>query len=204
MRRLLILSVLLFVGCDETITIDLGNWNSTAPSIFRQDYDYPDYAVERPTVNLETIYREENWIAPGREGSCVHATLVMLLRWQGQFKLADYWRANYYDGEWAEQFAAKMDKAGIKYAYTSGENDVSFLEWACATRRGCGVAIKGGKHMVMLVYLDGEYACTLDNNFPENFKWVSRETFITDWLSSNSWAVTPVMSAPPPPLPYDY
>lgn len=197
MRRLLLI-LLLFVGCDQTITIDFG----TTPSIFHQDYDYPDYKVERPTVNLETIFRERNWLGPQREGSCVHATLIMLFRWQGQFEMADYWRANFADGEYASSLAAKMDRAGVRYAYTSREDDISFLEWSCATRRGCGVAIRNRAHMVLLVYLDDEYACLLDNNHPENFEWVKRETFIADWLSSGSWAFTPIFT-PPPPLPFD-
>ncbi len=198
MRRLLILLVL-FVGCDETITIDLG----TTPSIFRQDYDYSDYEVEKPTVNLETIFREHNWRGPQGEGSCVHSTLIMLFRWQGQHEMADYWRANHADGEYASNLANKMDRAGVRYAYTSRKNDVSFLEWACETRRGCGVAVKKGAHMVMLVALNDEYACILDNNHPKNFKWIKRDVFMKDWLSSGSWAVTPILASPPPPYPYD-
>ncbi len=202
MRKLLILLVLLFAGCDQTITIDLGNWNSFGPAIFRQDYEYPDYEVERPTVNLETIFRENNWLGPQGEGSCVHSTMVMLLRWQGQFDLADYWRANHADGEYASNLAAKMDRAGVRYAYTSRKDDVAFLQWACDTRRGCGVAVKNRAHMVMLVALDDQWACILDNNSPENFKWVKRDVFMKDWLSSGSWAVTPIYT-PPPPLPFD-
>ena len=56
MQRLLLILPLLFVGCDQTITIDLGF--DIAPSIFRQDYDHPDYEIERPTVNLETVFRD--------------------------------------------------------------------------------------------------------------------------------------------------
>jgi len=201
MRRLLIVFVLLFAGCDQTITIDFGTDVITQP--FRPDYDYPEFVEERPTVNLETVFREENWLGPQREGSCVHATLVMLLRWQGQFEMADYWRKNHADGEWASNLAAKMDRAGIRYAYTSREDDVSFLEWACATRRGCGVAVRGRAHMVMLVHMDEENVCILDNNFPEEFKWMPRAVFMKDWLESGSWAVTPVIGPPPPPLPFD-
>jgi hypothetical protein len=191
----------MFVGCNETITIDFGNWEPRAFS--HPDYDYPDYAVERPTVNLEAVFREENWLGPQGEGSCVHATMIMLFRWQGQFEIADYWKANHADGEWDTNLADKMDRANVRYAYTSREDDVAFLEWACATRRGCGVAVRNRAHMVMLVYMDDENVCILDNNFPENFKWIPREEFMTDWLSSGSWAVSPIMGSPPPPLPFD-
>ena len=198
MRKLLLI-LLLFVGCDQTITIDFG----TTPFTLNQNYDYLDYEVERPTVNLETVFRENNWLGPQGEGSCVHATIIQMLRWQGQHEMADYWRANHADGEYASNLAAKMDRAGVRYAYTSRKDDISFLEWACATRRGCGVAVNNRKHMVLLVYLDEEYACILDNNHIENFKWIKRDVFMKDWLSSGSWAVTPILSSPPPPLPFD-
>ena len=203
MRRLLmILTLLLFVGCDQTVTIDLRIDLGNLSFIPNQNYDYPDYEVERPKVNLETIFREENWLGPQREGSCVHATFIMLLRWQGQFEMADYWKANHADGEYASNLADKMDAAGVRYAYTDGKKDVSFLEWSCATRRGCGVAVKNRAHMVLLVALNDEWACILDNNHIKNFKWVKRDVFMKDWLSSGSWAVTAVYT-PPPPLPYD-
>jgi len=199
MKRLLFLLVL-FAGCNG-ITIDMGTLN-TLQSIPNQDYDYPDYKIEKPTVNLETVFREHNWLGPQGEGSCVHATLVSLYNWEGQFEMADYWKAHYADGEFASTLADKMNKIGVRYAYTTNENNISFLEWACDTRRGCGVAVHNRAHMVMLIHLDTEYACILDNNHPENFKWMPREEFIADWISSGSWAVSPVYT-PPPPLPFD-
>lgn len=206
MRRLLLILLLLLPlsGCDEAVTIDWGVPAINGPVMpGRPIYDYPGYEAERPTVNLEEALREENWFGPQKEGSCVHATMIMLFRWQGHFTLADHWRETYCDGEWAENLAVKFDKEGVRYAFTVGKKDVSFLEWACSTRRGCGVTVKGGVHMVMLVHLDHEWACILDNNFPDAFKWVPRETFLSEWYNSNSWAVTPIMGPPPPPLPFD-
>ena len=196
MRKLLLI-LLLFVGCDQTITIDFGT-----PTIFKQDYDYPDYEVERPTVNLETIFREHNWLGPQGEGSCVHSTLIMLFRWIGEYEMADYWRANHADGEYASVLAAKLDAAGVRYAYTSNKNDISFLQWSCDTRRGCGVAVKNGAHMVLLVYMDDKEVAILDNNHIESFKWIKRDVFLKDWLSSGSWAITPILNSPPPPYPF--
>jgi len=204
MRRILIVMALLFAGCDQTVTIDFGDWGAlVAPTIFNQDYDYPDYTIERPTVNLEEAFREENWLGPQGEGSCVHATQIMLFRWQGRFDLADYWKANHADGEYSSALSAKMDAAGVRYALTDRENDESFLEWACETRRGCGVAVHNRAHMVMLVALTDTEACILDNNFPDEFKWMPRATFMADWKSSGSWAVVPIVGSPPPPLPFD-
>ncbi len=202
MRRLLaaIMLLALTVGCDETLTIDFGNIN--VPTISRPFNVYPPFTEERPTMDLEQVFREANWLGPQGEGSCVHASMIMLFRWQEQYELADRWRRTYADGEWAINLAIKLDAEGVRYAYTSEQDDVSFLEWAISTRRGCAVTVKNGAHMVILVHLDGEWAGILDNNFPETIKWVPRETFISEWKSSNSWAVTPVYS-PPPSLPYN-
>ena len=202
MRRLLtaVMLLALATGCDETLTIDFGGITNV-PSIKRPIAVYPSFAEEYPTISVEQVFREKNYLGPQREGSCVHASMTMLFRWQEKYDLADRWRRTYSDGEWATNLAVKLDAEGVRYAYTAGQNDVSFLEWAISTRRGCAVTIKGGVHMVILVHLDDERAGLLDNNSPEEIKWVTRGAFISEWKSSNSWAVTPVYS-PPPPLPY--
>jgi hypothetical protein len=81
---------------------------------------------------------------------------------------------------------------------TSG--DVAFLEWACRTRRGCGIAVKGGKHMVALVHLDSQWAAILDNNNVSKFIWVPRKTLLAEWHASHGWAVVPIYS-PSAPVP---
>jgi hypothetical protein len=154
---------------------------------------------ERPTVNLPLVLRQKNWLGPQREGSCTWASMLSLLRWQGHYKMADWIRKNYGDGEWPDDMAQKLDKAGVRYAYVTN-GDVEFLEWACKTRRGCGITVMGGAHMVCLVYLDDKWAALLDNNRVEKFIWVPRETLIAEWKASLGWAVTPVYS-PCPPLP---
>lgn len=158
------------------------------------------YRGEYPTVNLPYAMRQQNWLGPNGEGSCVHASMVSLFRWQGQPVLADWWKKYNGDGEWDKTLAAKLDKAGIKFAYTSGEKDVKFLEWACKTRRGCAVTVLGGKHMVALVHLDETHAGILDNNDTSHIKWMPRETFLAEWFNSSSWAVTPCYT-PVPPMP---
>ena len=199
-----LLMLVCVTGCDLKMQIDtdglLGNVDLPHQSI-RPDVNYPKYERELPTVNLEQVFRQKNWIGSEREGSCVHATMIMLFRWQGRVDLAAKWRKTYENGEWPEGLAAKFDKEGVRYAYTSAANDVHFLEWACHSRRGCGVTVNGGSHMVMLVHLDNERAGIIDNNHPNEVKWVARRTFLSEWFNSNSWAVTPVY-IPPPPLPY--
>lgn len=188
MRLLAILILLAAVGCDNTQTT-WDSWGSSA-----------SYKVEYPTVNLPYKLRQRNWLGPQGEGSCVHATMVSLLRWQGHPKLADWWRRNNGDGEWDTDLAAKFTRAKVRFAFTSERGDIRFLEWACRTRRGCGVTVRGARHMVALVHLDEKWAGILDNNQTERIIWVPRDTFLSEWLNSNSWAVTPVYT-PAPPLP---
>ena len=154
---------------------------------------------ERPTVNVPAALRQSNWVGNQGQGSCVHATMISLFRWQYRLKTADYWRRNYGDGEYPEDLAAKFDREGIRYAYVAN-GDVRFLEWACRTRRGCGITVMGGAHMVALVHLDDKWAAILDNNNVERFIWVPRETLIAEWKASYGWAVTPIYT-PAAPLP---
>ena len=129
---------------------------------------------ERPTVNVPAALRQSNWRGSQGQGSCVHATMISLFRWQYRLKTADYWRRTYGDGEYPEDLAARFNKEGIRYAYVTN-GDVRFLEWACRTRRGCGITVMGGAHMVALVHLDDKWAAILDNNNVERFILAFRE-----------------------------
>jgi hypothetical protein len=177
-RVFLILVLLATIGCEAPRRV------STTPK------------KEYPTVNLPLALRQSNW---GGGGSCTWATMVSLLRWQGCYRAADWVRWNYGGGEWPDDMAAKLDAGHIRYAYVAN-GDVKFLEWACRTRRGCGITVMGGKHMVALVHLDNKWAGLLDNNDVERFIWVPRETLIAEWKASLGWAVTPIYT-PAAPLP---
>ena len=180
MRRILLALTLLVAGCDAPAALSKKN-------------------AERPVVNVPLALRQHNWFGSNGEGSCAHATMISLLRWQGRSKTADYWRQNYGSGEWPEDLAAKFDGAGVRYAYVTN-GDVRFLEWACRTRRGCGITVLGGAHMVALVHLDEKWAALLDNNDVATFRWVPRASLIAEWKASHGWAVTPIYS-PAAPLP---
>jgi len=179
---------LVLAGCEVEVRLD-------GPDMGRT----PAVKIEYPTVNLPVSLRQSNWMGDKNEGSCVHATMISLLRWQGRPGTADYWRQHYGNGEWPEDLAAKFDREGVRYAYVTN-GDVGFLNWACSTRRGCGITVMGGKHMIALVFLDEEWAGLLDNNDVSTIAWVPRETLIAEWKNSNGWAVVPVYS-PAPPLP---
>jgi hypothetical protein len=159
----------------------------------------PASAMEFPTVNLPLNMRQRNWLGDEGEGSCVHATMVMLFRWQGRDDLADLWRKTYGNGESYETLEKKLEAQGVRYAYTT-KGDVEFLEWACRTRRGCGVTVDGGAHMVALVHFDANWAGVLDNNQVDVITWYRRDDFVKHWREAHGWAVTPVYD-PAPPLP---
>jgi hypothetical protein len=183
-RRTLSVTILLvtIVGCNSVASIE-------TPSVRR----------ERPVINVPLALRQSNWQGPQGQGSCVHASIISLFRWQGRYKTADYWRRTYGDGESPDDLAQAFDREGIRYAYVTN-GDVKFLEWACRTRRGCGITVMGGKHMVALVHLDAEWAAILDNNNVSKFIWLPRATLIAEWKASYGWAVTPIYT-PAAPLP---
>lgn len=154
---------------------------------------------EYPTINLPPGLRQQNWVGDRGEGSCVHATTVMLYRWNGFPAMADWWKANNANGEWAEDLNQRFDNANVRYSYTT-EYDPAFLQWACDTRRGCGITVMGGRHCVLLVHLDETWAAIIDNNQPDVIQWMPRETLLAEWNNSHHWAFT-VHYFPAPPLP---
>jgi hypothetical protein len=155
---------------------------------------------ELPAVDIPTDWRRQNW-APYGEGSCVHASLVMLFHWQARHDLGDWWEANYHSGEYPERLAQRLEAAGVTFAETR-DGDVKFLEWALRTRRGAAVTVQGGRHMVLMVHLDAERAGILDNNAPHTIQWRPRADFLREWQASgHRWGVTPVY-APPPVSPW--
>ncbi len=153
------------------------------------------YLREKPAMNLPVHMRQANWT---RTGSCVHASWTSLLRWQHQYKWADYWCSHYSGGENWDGMVAKLRATGLPCAGTYGKRDVAFLEMCCKTRRGCMVTVMGGKHMVNLVDLDKRYAYILDNNDVKIIHKVDRDEFLNEWYKSYSWAMTPLYSPLPP------
>lgn len=167
-----------------------------------------------PKVEIPPALWQKNWAFSPLQGSCVHASAIMLWRWQGQYAWANYWKSKYYHGEYADRFHKRCDTEGVTYCDTYGERDTAFLVWAVSTRRGALVAISNGPlygydgkiaHAVCLVHLDSKWAGILDNNDigqgPGRVTWVPTDAFITDWLRSGSWAWTPVSTPPAPPKP---
>ncbi|KKL75688.1 hypothetical protein LCGC14_2052380 [marine sediment metagenome] len=168
-----------------------------APSYSRKTYLTP--AAEIPRVNVPASMRQRNWIGNQGYGSCTHAALITLLRWNGRDEIANAWGMSHGNGEGPWSLARQLDYSGVRYAYVTN-GSVQFLEWAISTRRGCNITVKGGRHMVTLVHLDETHAAILDNNKTGSFIWMPRNTLISEWKSSKGWAIAPVYS-PAAPLP---
>lgn len=166
--------------------------------------DFGNQNSEHPVMNLPPSLSVRNW---SKGGSCVIASMVDLLRWQGKFDTAARLRSRYSGGQTYYSWRQILDSEGIRYASTYQKSDVGFLERAIATRRGCMVGVmpyskqKNPQHMVCLVDLTLLQACILDNNDPKRVHWVSREAFLDEWYRSGSWALTPVYTPTSPRVP---
>jgi hypothetical protein len=167
--------------CFEALAADLA---STPPS-----------AQLTPVVDVPAPLRTPNWGG----GSCVHASTVHLLHWQGQHELAEWWRRTYSGGEYSTRLHQRLDAANLRFAYTTS-GDAAFLEWALRTRRGAGITYFPN-HAVNLVHLDSERAGLLDNNRVGQTIWIPRDEFLRQWKAYGGWAWTLVYT-PPPPTPF--
>ena len=149
-------------------------------------------------MDLPPALREPNWGG----GSCVHASTVMVLRWQGQHDMADWWRANYIGGEYSDRLIKRMEAANLRYAYTV-DGDFEFIRWCMRTRRGCGIFYKPN-HAICAIGMDERYVYLLDNNDvtrPERdgtHERVEINDFIRRWRGYGGFAWTVVYTPSPP------
>jgi hypothetical protein len=152
----------------------------------------PQYAAEKPTVNLPYSLRQKNW----GTGSCWHASLKSVMNWQHQYKLRDWWP--YEGGEYADRGHRRLDAAGVKYTGTMA-GDERILQWMLDTRRGA-VITYWPAHAVTCVHLDDQWAGLLDNNRTNQVIWIPRREFIPNWRGYGGWATT-LLYSPAPPIP---
>lgn len=162
-------------------------------------------------LDLPPELRTRNWGG----GSCVHASNVNLLIYQGQADMAAWWRSHYSGGEYDSRLVERLDAAGLRYAFVHGGKDADgngrddgeeFMEWTIRTRRGAGIFYKPN-HSINLAGLDENYAYLLDNNavnYPEqngHYERVERREFLRKWLGYGGFAWTLVYD-PAPARPY--
>jgi len=204
MRRLRVLTfiglIAVLIGC-EPITIDFGDLGGVqVPSTETWVIPHrPSPYQSVPPMDLPMEWRTKNYLG----GSCVHASMVSCLRWQGHDELADWWRQTYSGGEHSSGLISKADRAGLKFAYTK-DGDPNFLDWCSRTRRGAVIFYKPS-HSINFngwVLRDGrEHAALLDNNNVSRYEYVPRDTFISRWRGYGGFGFT-VVYDPPPPKPY--
>lgn len=155
---------------------------------------WPAIFHEHPVMNLPLAARCRNY---GSGGSCVCASTISLLRWQGRDDLADKVRQICHGGQGPDSLNEKLERLGIHYAFVTN-GDPTFLEWAVRTRRGAGITFYPA-HFVNLVDLTSTHATLLNNNSVERLVHIPREEFIRRWRSYGGWAVTVVYAPAPPP-----
>jgi hypothetical protein len=155
------------------------------------DAKYYQVGVSQGVVmTLPPELRQKNWGG----GSCVHASNVSLLRWQGQYEMADWWRQAYSGGEYGDRLVSRLEAAGLRYAYTDS-GDEAFLRWCIRTRRGAGIFYKPS-HSINCVGMDDQFVYLLDNNatnYPEStgdYEKVPIDEFWRRWKGYGGFAWT--------------
>lgn len=167
-------------------------------------------------------------------GLCVYTSFWHAALWQSVKDVYEF-RA-YMERRPGGSYPEKFDATLASYCKSKGVplpgyvqhtgGDVEFLKLALKTGRMvcvtyCGVdgsGRYGGEviaHMVNLVYLDDQYGCILDNNFPGTFLWMPAREFVARWtgIATNGqpyrirrsavgggWAIV-LLGSPPPPYP---
>ena len=153
----------------------------------------PGQNPKSPIVDLPLAARCRNYAG----GSCVCASTISLLRWQGRDDLAAALRTSCIGGQSAGSLHAHLDRLGVRYATTTS-GDLAFLQWAIRTRRGCGITYYP-MHYVNLVDLTRDHATLLDNNRVAQYITIPRDEFLRRWRGYGGWATT-VVYAPAAPL----
>lgn len=177
--------------------IALGN---RAVSVLEDRYN----ARAQAMADIPQEWRKSNWGG----GSCVHATTISLLRWQGLFEIAAEYNSRYSGGEATAQspHTAKMDAMGLKYVVTNGNDSDfdEFTDWALSTRRGFGVTYPRGHCVACIgrVTLDGcDYAVILDNNHTSKLDYHPYSQWIQTCKGLGGHAFAFTSGKIPPPRP---
>lgn len=167
---------------------------------------------------------------PGKgSGLCVFTSVNRAAIWQDYPPLADFrdWMTNHPGGGWPEKLDQMIAKRFAEYKATHPDapppryvqntsGDESVLELGLKTGRM--ISITWGQspryvtarnptgrisHMVNLVYLDSEWMCVGDNNFPgiNEYEWVPRAEGMRRWkMGGGGWSVV-LLDQPAPPAP---
>lgn len=191
LRRLILLAIVL-VGCNHT----------DSPRNYRA---LPRPIAEMPVVNPPPALRQQNRLGgpKGDEGSCVHASLRSMMRWQNQTAKSEEMWSQYSGGEYSSRLRSRLDEKGVKYAYTESGN-LALLDFAHDTRRGALLWWKPSHCCTFCgwVEIDGRtFAVILDNNKVNQYELTERSQFHRLWAGYGGFALT-TLGDPPAPPPY--
>lgn len=181
----------------------VGRLASVNPAISirpRLDFYAPNYQQQRrrardqQPADLAPCFRRSN-----PDGSCVHCSTVMQMRWLGLYDWSDYWWSTYRGGESDYGLQRKLLREGFDFAVTH-DGDSRMLEWAISSRRGA-VITWGGAHSVWLVGRENGQAVILDNNHIGKFRYQPWQSFLREWRSCGGWAFVILNGQVPAPTP---
>ncbi len=170
--------------------------------------EVPEFKGTGTTADLPTSQHVKNRAAAGL-GCCVFASMDMAARCQNVRPLIGVIDKIKVGGGWPEKVDSviKENAPGFsEYVQYSGK-DPGILDQAMAEGRPCCVTYgyseryrSSIQHMVLLVHLDQNLACIIDNNFPGTYEWMSRDEFLYRWVHPNreGWAYVFLVPGPPP------
>ena len=182
----------------------------------KPEWTTPSGRVIYTMVDLPRDQHVKNIAAPrGGLGNCVWASMDMGARWANCLALIGIINKVEYGGGYPQKVTKIVQQfgKGVEVAQYEG-NDLAFVELALRTNRlPCttfGYSSRYGgaasiQHMVVTVYLDSEYACVIDDNFPGTWEWMTRAEY--EWRfrhpNAQGWAYV-LLWPPPPPIPTNH
>lgn len=124
-------------------------------------------------------------------GSCFHAAMQDLLRWQGLDERADYWRRHFDGPATLDDIRGIADCLALRHAETEDGNE-DFLEYCTQGRLGAAIGWEvdePGDHAIVFCGFDGREAVLLGVNRPETTR-MERGEFLRRWRRCGGFAIT--------------
>lgn len=165
-------------------------------------------------VDMPQDKRMHNTGGSDGAGLCVFTSINHAAIWQGVDSLKDFqkWMKSKPGGGYPEKvdkmIAQKCGANKPRYVQVEGAS-LDVIDLACKTGRMACVTYGfspsgryGGhriSHMVNCVHAINGYYAILDNNYPEELEWDSKEEFTRAYGSDGGWTFVLLDSGPPPP-----
>jgi len=161
-------------------------------------------AIEQPPANLPAALHQRNWTGRLNQGSCVHASVVNLLRWLNEYDLGERWRTTYSDGEYDSRLEERLTAVPIDFISTRNA-DPRFLDWCSRNRYACLLWWKPSHCCAFMGWVSdsqgNQFAAILDNNYPGKFQYTPREQFVRLWSGYGGYACC-ILGTPASSIPY--